>query len=442
MLFRYAFRNISRHRGRSALTIVAVALAVGLVTLAHALLVGFEDNLIHEFTRQSGHVRLRTHEYSKNERFEPLFHTIEGVRQLRDRLLATDGVRYVAPRTRFGIIVQYTDRSMIVPEDQVEDESLLTDEQIFGRMVSEFGLGIAVDPETERKVDNISTKIVEGTWFENFNSHVAGTPAEDHESENPVVIGAELARKLNVKPGDEVQLVTYRGALVIAKARVTGIFDYGNKVANRACYLPTEVAERLLDMPDQATTLLIFGDTHRDTDALMATLAALPWLGHLEIKPWNQIGLFRVIYQIFSFVVGLLLVIVVVVAGIGLLNTMLMSVLERQREIGVLLALGLRRSRVVTLFLLEALVFAILGGIAGGMVGIGASLYFVEHGLQLGADAGRNLPIALSTTIHAVLTPQAIVLGFGIGFLVAIIGAVGPAFRASGVDPALAMRKA
>lgn len=427
VLIRYAARNLRRQKARTVLTTTAVVLAVGLVMVGDTVIGGITANLMDAMSRTTGHLRFRHLDYEKESRFSPLDYTLDERQALSERLAGLTEVVRVQPRINFRMMVQYTDESTIVAEDQVLDEDALTDAQIFGEKVVEFAPAIALMPAVEAAADRIDDAVIAGSWF------TSDTAAE-------VVIGKELARRLGVKPGQRVELVSYRGGVTDAEATVVGVFDTGNRVANKLAYVPLAVAESLLDLRDQATEVLVFGSSHWRTAALTRQVEAAGLGAGLEVRPWHDIGIARVMVDLLGFVVGLMLVCIVVVAVAGLLNTMLMTVMERQREIGVLMALGLPRRSIVGAILLEALVFGLLGTAIGLALGLAVSQALVVHGVSLGADTTRNVPLLIDEVIYGVITPWGVARAALIGPVVALLGSLSPALKASAVQPVEAMR--
>ena len=120
---------------------------------------------------------------------------------------------------------------------------------------------------------------------------------------------------------------------------------------------------------------------------------------------------------------------------------MLMTVLERQKEIGVLMALGLSRRQVVTAIVLEALVFGLIGSAIGALLGCGASFYFAEHGMTFSKEEVQNMPFQMAEKLAPMLTPDAVIMGVSIGLCVAVFGSLGPSLRASGIRPVEALRR-
>ncbi len=427
MLTRYAWRNISRHKGRSALTTFAVVISVALLLVGHAVIAGLKQHVVGEFAKQTGDVRLRHAEYEREARFDPLEYTITGFEALAADLAGVPGVRAVLGRVQFRVMVQSTDASTIVPESAGIPEDELTDEQIFGRKVVEFAPAIGLVPSAEREVLRLQDRLIAGTDF----------TADDAPE---IILGSDLARRLGVKAGDEVQIVSYRKGVADAGAKVVGIVDFGNRFANRVAHVPLGVTRRLLDLPDAVTDVLITGPGLDDAADLKARLIASGRVDGLEVKAWSEIGMARLVSAIFGVVLTILLFFIVAVAGVNLLNTMMMTVLERQKEIGVLLALGMKRGAVLRVFVFEALTFGLIGCLLGAALGSFAAHFLAEHGIQLGEGTTRKMFVPVSNTVHAVPTWGGLLFAVGVGLAVSVLGALGPAIRASRVQPIEAMR--
>jgi ABC-type lipoprotein release transport system permease subunit len=428
LMLRYAIRNLTRHRLRTTFTTLAVAFAVGLVVVGNTFIAGLAEHTLAEFTRFTGHVELRHKDYQKQWRFKPLDYNVAGFSALREKLLTVDGVKAVLGRVDFNVMLQFTDESTIVPEDKVVDESTLTDDQIFGRKVVEFAPALGVEADYERTQNKLDKRLKTGAFFTG-------------DGKGQIVIGVELARRLGATVGSKLELVSFREGIMDAAVTVVGIMDSGSKIENRLCYVPLPLAMQLVDLQDRVTQVQVFGDSYKNSASLLASLKDSGFVSDYAAKQWNEIGIFRTIVALFSVVISMMLGAIIIVAVVGLLNTMLMTVLERQREIGVLMALGVSRRRVVAGFLMEAILFGLVGSIVGGIGGLLGSLPLVYGGVTLGAENMRSLPMALNPTIYGILTPNAIVWAVATGFVVALLGALWPAFRASAVQPLEAMRK-
>jgi putative ABC transport system permease protein len=425
LLSRYARKNLRRQPGRSLLTITAVTLAVGLIIIGTTLVDGFFGHVMEEFAVNTGHVRLRHPEYDRKSRFEPLDFAVGDVTLRTAQLERAPVVRRVLPRLRFGIMLQHTDTSTIVPESAAVDEHELTDEQIFGKKIVELSSASAVDPQRELDYSRVPGQLVSGTWL----------------SGGDVLLGVDLAARLNTKVGDTLEVVSFKDGLRDASARVAGIFDSGNKMLNRTAYLPLRDAQALLGMPDAATELLVFGAELEDSPGLLRAVRASPGATNLSAAEWSAIGLMKTVTGLFGVIFGALALAILVVAVSGLLNTMLMNVLERRREIGVLLALGMARRHVIFAIVLEAAFLALVGAVLGVALGLLGGLYLERHGIEIGERAAANLPVAVGSVMHGKLTTFGVLRAVVLGLFTAMLGALWPAWRASSLSPIEAMRR-
>lgn len=426
LLLRYAQRNLSRQRGRSVLTATAVALAVALVVVGTTLIEGLVSDFLQEYVRNTGHARVRHARYDQLSRFEPLEYTIDNTAARLQAIDKLPNVTDALPRIRFGVMLQHTDTSTIVPDSTGIPEDELTDEQIFGRKALELGSCIAVDPTRERPINKLESQLVSGRWFS--------------QDPNEIIIGIDLATRLNVEVGKSLELISFRDGLRDTSARVVGIFDSGNNIINRGTYVPLAAAQALLDLQDQSTELLVFGEDLFASNTLMTALRGSTAMGDLALAEWRSIGIMRTVTALFGVVFGALTLAIVIVAVAGLLNTMLMNVLERRREIGVLLALGMSRQRVIAAIVLEAATLAAIGVAIGAALGVAASTYLVRHGIELGSGTA-NLPVAVGSVVHGKLTLINVLRAAALGGVTAILGALWPAWKASSLNPVEAMRR-
>ena len=131
---------------------------------------------------------------------------------------------------------------------------------------------------------------------------------------------------------------------------------------------------------------------------------------------------------------------IVFITALGVLNTMLMSVLERTSEVGVLRALGMGRAAVVFLFVVEALVIGVLGALPGVVLGAIVSFFLERDGIEMGEKISSQVSMPISTTFRADLSLEVTLISFALGLSMAALGALLPSIRAAGIQPVDAMR--
>ena len=417
-----ALRNLLRNRWRSALTLAAVAVAVGLMVFTLGMYDGWMDEMVRGTTAmETGQIQVHTAEYVENPR---VYESFPGDSGVIARVRSVRGVLAVSPRVKAYGLVGNEDRSQVA--------------RILG-----------VVPEAEGVATPIRDAIIQGRWL---SLAPAPTPAP-----REVVLGQSLAQQLRVVPGDElvVFLEAADGSLGNELLRVTGIVRTGNTELDRlAAYLHLQDAQYLTALGDQIHELMLrtadldaaraiadsvaaaigarAGAPARHEAVAPATLVAQPWQ---EIVPWlhQMILLFRRSY-------ALMYLLIYLVAAVGILNTARMSALERRREFGVMLAIGMRPFRMFRTVVVETVVLGLVGALIGATLGFLLSWYYATAGFDMTVFADQAtfsyMGVAFSERIYFALTPVTVIQPIVVMLAVAALSGLWPAFRAARIVPA------
>lgn len=265
-----------------------------------------------------------------------------------------------------------------------------------------------------------------------------------------VLMGKALAGNMGVSPGDVVAIVGQGadGSLANDLFTVAGLVSTSVDFVNRqAVLVDLPVAQELFAMPDEAHELVVHGEEGIAPRALAGELAALPPLRGAEVLDWERlapdlVALVRIVEAAWAFV----LVLVFAAAAAGVANTLLMSTFERTREIGMLLALGTRPTRIVSLVVAEALVLGAVGVLAG--IALGGGVVAVTHrtGFDFQALTGggpRELSfggLVWSLVLYPRLALVDVLRGAGAVLVTALLAAAWPASRAARLEPSKALR--
>ncbi len=244
---------------------------------------------------------------------------------------------------------------------------------------------------------------------------IAGGPLTGRKQ---ILLGRTTAESLGKGVGD---------AFVLAEQiyRVAGVYETGDTLEDGGAVISLSDAQRAFDMRGQVNYFVLKLRDPRQLDAVRAEITARwPELTATRSGEATEQTQMLSVFSSFGLFVGLL---AALVGGLGMMNTVLMSVIERTREIGVLRALGWTRRRVIGLILGEALVLALAGGVLG--LGLGAGLV---------ALIGR-IP-AVATILQGVLAPTIFFQALGLAVLLGLVGGLYPAWRASLLEPVEAMR--
>ena len=401
LILKMGFANLFRHRRRSILTGSAILLAVAITTFVQCYLRGLIDTMVYDFIRlQTGHVRLLHPDYQLKERLFPLNLNVDEVEQRIEDLKKIPAVKQVAPRIRFGTLLS------------------------FGQ-TNQTGLGIGIVPQLETEIMRIEGDIRDGGSLK----------------PGGMVIGAILAEKLGVKLGDEVTVLgqTQYHSIAAGLFEISGILTTGFEYIDRSTFfINFDEAQEMLDMENRASELVVMGKAKEDVAGLLSALKQLSEPNDLTALSWLEQGGMGQMLRSTNASIVLLLGIVLFLAGLTITNTMLMSVLERTREIGTLKAIGMRPLRIVALFLCEGFYLGLLGSLGGTILGSAFALVLERTGIHIEGTL-KNFSLPMAEVLYPHFYWEAPLLALTFGTIVAMLASLVPAYKASRMLPREAM---
>lgn len=401
-----ALLNARRNLVRSSLTALTVALGTAILCVSLSWIDGVFGDLMQTSSDAAGHARVVHEEFIQKEALNPLYAHIRDVQAHSDTIRAVPGVVDAMPRIITG--------ATMTTSDEIGD--------VFGAV---FGAPLRY----YRDRLHLPRFVVSGEL-----------PTK--EGGDGIVLGGFLAARLDARIGDTVVLLgmTQDGSLSPLAGPVVAIVNAGNALIDQAAFLPLERVQYLVDIEDGATELLVFG---ADRDGAPALAERLPSLDPTyQIQAWSHREPWAGILAVTGVIQGLISAAIVFVTALGVWNTMMMSVLERTREIGVLRALGLGRLGTVSLFALEAIGIATIGGVLGVIVGGSIALYLEQHGITFGGTISQNMSAALpvSSVMYADMSVALGVKAMLLAWTMAVVGTTLPALRAASIPPIAALR--
>jgi ABC-type lipoprotein release transport system permease subunit len=416
LLLTLAARNTLRNTRRTALTAATVLFGTGLLTFGLSWIHGVEAGMVRDIARSVGHVRVVSSRWLEREKLAPLYENLPQTSALVAAAAEVPGVVSVWPRISLGVMAS-------------------KDGEELGEV---FGMVVGAPLDYFEQSMELRPRIAEGAWFTG-------------EGEGEALIGKTLANQMGVGPGDRAIFLgtTQDGSISPLAVRVVGLIDSGTGAFDRQVYVPLATARWMADIPEGALELLIItedplqaGAVARAVEARLAGLpAGLPEGATLRAQSWGEREPFASMFGTMGAVLSGVAGVIVFITALGVLNTMLMSVLERTAEIGVLRALGMKGRAIVALFFVEALAIGAVGGAVGVFLGSLAALRLEAVGMDLGAAADKmpaTLPV--NRVLHADWTPEIALLAFALGLLMALLGAALPSLRATAIQPVIAMR--
>jgi putative ABC transport system permease protein len=402
---RMAWRNLWRHKRRTWLTVGAMIfsnlLLVFLISLQFGSYRMMIDNTLKSYT---GHMQIQQHNYNDDPKIRNSF---AGVVQLAEKIRQHLGSNNVAAR---GVAFAMTS----------------SEQRSYGLQI------IGVEPDYEPNVSTLPGLIRKGGYFSDINA------AE-------IIIGSVLARNLHVDIGDELTLLGngHDGSFAAAVVIVTGIFESGmNDIDRSMAQLPLGYFQSLFSMQGQGHNIVINADDLPLITALQQQLEHfIKSRDELVILHWNDLqpGLQQAIKADMASAWFMYAVLIILVA-FSVLNTQLMSVLERTREFGTMMALGVKPARLGSLVISETFIMSSLGLVIGASLGAALAYYLSIVGFSFPGMAEMAGKFNLSERMYPSLSALSILLGPGIIFLCSLLASIYPALRLFFLDPVMAMR--
>jgi putative ABC transport system permease protein len=417
---RLAVRNVRRNRSRTALTLAAIGFGVLMTIFLGAISQGFTNLFTDDAMKdRTGALQVHRKGYFEAKAANPLDFDMESGGAMEKRILAVPGVIDVAPRLVFQALINGPGASSVV-------------------------IVTGVDPVAEYRVlpwvpgDIMGTRVTAGA----ASGAVLGLDLGDALSvvdHRQKKVGSKVLDDPLPKAGGTATLSATRkgGRQNALDVDIVGLIRGGTPYdAKRTGYVPLAFAQDLLDMKDRANEYLVAVTGREDVPIVKARLQAA--LGpDYDIRDWRQLRPFvGDIIDVQRKVLVFVCFVFLVIAVFGVINTMLMSVLERTREIGTMMAFGVRRIHVTVLFLLEGATLALLGGFAGAVGGVALVAAVAKAGGVVITPQGSGSIRSLVPEAPS----QLIVIAIVAATLGSLAAAAYPAWRASRLRPVEALR--
>ncbi|MCO4806145.1 MAG: ABC transporter permease [Flavobacteriales bacterium] len=404
MLIKIAWRNIWRNKIRSLVVIIALALGLWAGTFTSGFYKGMMDQRINDVI-ESEMSHFQVHDTN-----------------FREELLA----KY------------YMEGAPDIIEKIESDENVLATS---GRVISTAMMGsanknggaklIGIDPDHEKAVTNLDTKIVDGAYFEGVKR-------------NPILISQKMAESFKLKLRSKVILTVQdlSGEIVASSFRVVGIYKSGNGMLDEVnAYVNRDDLQSIMNLDqDQYHEIAVLLNSHDLAEPTAKKVQEM--YPTLEVKAWLDLAT-GMRYMVEAgdtfayFIVGIILVALL----FSVINTMLMAVMERTREIGMLMAVGLNRRKVFLMIMMETLFLSMIGGPLGLLI----AYLFIQStgssGIDLGAIGETYNELGFSAVVRPQLDLQSYINISVMIFIMAMIAALFPALKALRLNPSEAIRK-
>ena len=290
---------------------------------------------------------------------------------------------------------------------------------------------IGVNPSDEAQVTHLSDKLIEGQFFEGMKR-------------NPILISQKMAESFKLKLRSKVVITVQdlHGEIVAASFRVVGIYKSGNGMLDEVnAYVRRTDIQKIIGMSTEDYHEIAVLAANHDLAEPLAKKYQEKY-SHLEVKPWLDLATgMRYMVEAGSTFAYVIVAIILVALLFSVINTMLMAVMERTREIGMLMAVGLNRSKVFLMIMLETVFLSLIGGPLGLLI----AFLFIQStgssGIDLGAIGETYNELGFSAVVYPQLDAQSYINITIMVLFMAVIAAVYPARKALKLNPSEAIRK-
>lgn len=402
MLISLAWKNIWRNKKRSAIIIIAIAFGMWGGLLSGALMMGMGESIVNTaIDRDLSHIQIHEKNYLVEKE---LTNFIRNAQDAMGQVQSMNGVKAVSGRTLI--------------------------EGMASSPTSSYGVKIVgIEPEKAKRVTNINKKIVEGSYF-----------ATDYK--NQMVIGQKLAKRLNLKLHSKMVLSFQGldGSIVYIACRIVGIYKTESALFDEMnVFVEQTDLFRVLNSEPIIHEIAIRTESSK---AMPVTYEAIKLkFPDLAVQSWKdiapEIAFLSVTMENFTY---LFVAIILFALLFGITNTMLMSVVDRIREFGVLIAVGMKKSKVAMMILLETIFLSVTGGFVGILLGGMSILYFSFAGINLSAFSSSVESFGTSAILYPFL-PAVMYITLTIMIIFAAnIAALMPAWKAIHIHPSEAIR--
>ncbi len=402
MLLVLAWKNIWRNKKRSLIIVAAIAFGLWGGLFSDAVMMGGVESMVETaISRDLSHIQIHRKDYARDK---DVRNYIPDGPEVVDKVRGLAGVKAVSPRTLiFGMAAS---------------------------PASSFGVQITgIDPDQAPGVTNINEQLIDGAYF--------GT-----ERRNQILVGRKLAERLNLDLRSKVVLSfqDLQGNIAYIACRVTGIFKTNSTQFDEAnVFVQQSDLFRVLETGPVYHEIAIRAQSNQVITGIAEEIKTM--YPDLQTERWDELApelaYLSETTAIYSYVfVGIILFALL----FGITNTMLMSVVDRIRELGMLMAIGMKKGRVFVMILFETIMLSLTGGIAGTIVGLATIAYYGNAGIDLSAIATSLESFGMNTMLYPFL-PTAMYIGLGVLILLtANIAALMPAWKAIHLVPSQAIR--
>jgi len=402
-IIKLAWKNLWRNRSRTLITVAAIFFAVILSTLAESLKQGVFENLVKNVVSfYTGYIQVHKTGYQEEQILD---NSMSQSTAIEKQITSSANVPAITARLESFALIS-------------------AEEQTKGCMVT------GIDPKGENNITSLKSKLIEGEYLT--------------IGDNAVLLAQGLAERLKVETGDTIILIGqgYHGATAAGKYPVKGILKFGSPQLNdKILYMPLPLAQALFSAQGLVTSYILSIKTHQKLDESATSIRnsigkdyeVMTWeellpdiKQHIATDSNNMKVVQAVLYLLICF---------------GIFSTQLMMMLERKFEMGMLIAIGMKKSKLITLLVAESVLTVFIGCVIGILASVPLISYLNHHPIRIGGETAKAYERFGFEAVFPTSTDSSIF--FYQAFIVLLIGlglALYPVLKVIRLKPVTAMK--
>lgn len=399
-----AWRNIIRNRPRSAITISAVAIGLSSLIFLKGFVDGADRQMVENYTDLLiGSIQIHKIGFQKSMSLEKSMGNTEAI---------------AAPLRKIPQVKAFALR--------VKEFALISSPESSAGI-----LLLGIDPLAEKNVSSIHKRVRKGSFLK-------------QDDDTKIIIGRQLSENLKVNIGDKIVVMGQAsdGSVAAAAYEVSGLIETGaEEIDKNLAMITLKASQDLFVLNGKVSEIVVKADPMNRIDHLTELIKKRVDTKRFEVLNWKTISPMTYQWLQFDFVfTGLILLIVLIVVASGVLNTVLMGVLERTREFGIMLALGTKPDQIVFVVAVESFFLGFFGVLIGTMIGAGLIVFFGTYGIDLSMISSALNNYYVGSVVYPRLDLISIgAYAFVVLFLSVIVALI-PARKASQLAPVEAIR--
>lgn len=404
MLFQIAWRNIWRNKPRSLIVICSIILGIwaGIFILALAWGI-YKNNIDDTIYKQLSHIQIHHPKFLEENDAK---YTILNTTEILKKLQYDSRIKFISPR--------------VITNGMIASPTTTSGVKVYGIL-----------PKREKFQISLDKSLIMGSYF-------------NSGKENEILIGEKLAKKHNVKLKSKL-VITFTNShseLVSSAFRVGGIYKTKNTSLDEVTvYVQQDYLRTLLDLKrTESNEIAILLKSNEHVNSIKNLCSNL--IPNVKIEDWKELSPeLSLVIESFNLYTFIIIGIILLALTFGIINTMLMSILERIRELGMLMAIGLNKQKIFTMIMLETLYLTLIGCPIGLLIGWLTITYVGVIGIDLSMFSEGLSSYGFRSVIYPSIDSQYYFTIMIMCFITALLSAIYPAYKALQLNPSEAIRK-